>query len=80
MMSLRDLDFSDFSNAIPAAVAVFIMPYTYSIGNGIEFGTLTFVATKLLCGKAKEISPILWLLAVLFLLKETSAIWLPLLS
>ena len=68
MMSLRDLDFSNF-----------IMPYTYSIGNGIEFGTLTFVAVKLLTGKAKEISPVLWLLAVLFLLKETSSLWLPLL-
>ena len=79
MMSLRDLDFSNFSDAIPAAVAVFIMPYTYSIGNGIEFGTLTFVAVKLLTGKAKEISPVLWLLAVLFLLKETSSLWLPLL-
>ena len=79
MMSLRDLDFSNFSDAIPAAVAVFIMPYTYSIGNGIEFGTLTFVAVKLLTGKVKEISPVLWLLAVLFLLKETSSLWLPLL-
>lgn len=79
MMSLRELDFSDFSNAIPAAVAVFVMPYTYSIGNGIEFGTLTFVAIKLLCGKFKDISPILWLLAALFILKETSALWLPLL-
>ena len=80
MMSLRDLDFSDFSEAIPAAVAVFVMPFTYSIGNGIEFGTLTYVATKLLTGKAKQISPILWLLAILFLLKESSAWWLPLLS
>lgn len=80
MMSLRDLDFSDFSEAIPAAVAVFVMPFTYSIGNGIEFGTLTYVATKLLTGKAKQISPILWLLALLFLLKESSAWWLPLLS
>ncbi len=80
MMSLRELDFSDFTEAIPAAVAVFVMPYTYSIGNGIEFGTLTYVATKLLTGKVKQISPILWLLAVLFLIKESSAWWLPLLS
>ena len=80
MMSLRDLDFSDFSEAIPAAVAVFVMPFTYSIGNGIEFGTLTYVATKLLTGKAKQISPILWLLALLFLLKESSSWWLPFLS
>jgi len=80
MMSLRDLDFSDFSEAIPAAVAVFVMPFTYSIGNGIEFGTLTFVAVKLLTGKIKQISPILWLLALLFLLKESSSWWLPIVS
>lgn len=77
MMSLRDLDFGDFSNTIPAAVAIFTMPFTYSIGNGIEFSTLTFVVTKILGGKIKEISPILWLLALLFLAKESSSWWLP---
>ncbi|WP_288297111.1 NCS2 family permease [uncultured Pyramidobacter sp.] len=77
MMSLRDLDFGDFSNTIPAVVAIFTMPFTYSIGNGIEFSTLTFVVTKVLGGKIKEISPILWLLALLFLAKESSSWWLP---
>ncbi len=80
MMSMRDLDFSDFSNIIPAAVAIFTMPFTYSIGTGIEFGTLTFLVTKLLAGKSKEISPVLWLLGFLFIAKESSALWLPIVS
>lgn len=75
MMSLSDLDFNDFSDTIPAAVAIFTMPFTYSIGTGIELGTLTYVATKALGGKGKELNPVLWFLAVLFLLKETSAVW-----
>ncbi len=80
MMSMRDLDFSDFSNVIPAAIAIFIMPFTYSIGTGIEFATITFLVTKLLAGKSKEISPVLWLLGVLFILKESASFWLPLFS
>lgn len=77
MMSMADLDFSDFTNIIPAAVAIFVMPFTYSIGNGIEFGTLTFIATKILSGKPKEITPVLWLLGFLFVAKESSSWWLP---
>lgn len=77
MMSLRDFDFSDFSDVIPAAVAIFTMPFTYSIGNGIEFGILAFVAVKALAGRFKEISGIIWFLALLFIAKESSGFWLP---
>ena len=77
MMSLRDLDFSDISNTIPAAVAIFTMPFTYSIGTGIEFGVLAFIGTKVLGGKIKEVSPVIWLLGALFIAKESAPLWLP---
>ena len=77
MMSLRDLDFSDVSNTIPAAVAIFTMPFTYSIGTGIEFGVLAFIGTKVLGGKIKEVSPVIWLLGALFIAKESAPLWLP---
>lgn len=80
MMSLRDLDFSDAASTVPAAVAIFTMPFTYSIGTGIEFGVLAYIATKVLGGKPKEVSPIIWFLGVLFLAKESSSWWLPLIS
>ena len=80
MLSLRDLDYDDLSNTIPAAIAVFSMPFTYSVGAGIEYGTISFVAVKALSGKGKDISPILWILALLFVTKESSAWWMPIVS
>ena len=77
MMSLRDLDFSDFSDVVPAVVAIFTMPFTYSIGTGIEFGVLAYVGAKAVSGRFREISPIMWLLALVFLAKESSAFWMP---
>lgn len=70
MASLKDLDFSDWTNFVPASVAIFVMPFTYSIAYGIEFGIISFVALKLLGGKAKDVSPITFVLAALFVAKE----------
>lgn len=70
MMSLKDLDFSSFTDVVPASVAVFMMPFSYSIATGIEFGIFTFVALKFTACRKSEISPIMWGLFVIFLLKE----------
>ncbi|PIE54802.1 MAG: guanine permease [Dethiosulfovibrio peptidovorans] len=70
MMSLQDMDFSSFTDLVPAAVAVFMMPFSYSIATGIEFGILTFVILKFVAGRRNEISPIMWGLFAVFLLKE----------
>ncbi len=77
IMSLRDLDFSDITDVIPVCVAIFTMPYSYSIGYGIEFGCLAYTATKALSGKFREISPVMWFLTLFFLAKETPTIWTP---
>ncbi|MEA3284810.1 MAG: solute carrier family 23 protein, partial [Synergistota bacterium] len=70
MMSLKDLDFDSYTDVIPAAIAIFIMPFSYSIANGIEFGILTFVILKFVACKKNEISPVMWGLFVIFILKE----------
>ncbi len=70
MASLKDLDFSDWTDFVPASVAIFVMPFSYSIAHGIEFGIISFVALKILGGKAKDVSPIMLALGVLFVAKE----------
>ena len=70
MMSLKDLDFSSFTDVVPASVAIFMMPFSYSIATGIEFGILTFVALKFAACRKNEISPVMWGLFAIFLLKE----------
>lgn len=66
---IAKIDLNDFTEAIPAFLTIIMMPLTYSIAEGIVFGMLSFVLLKLLTGKAKEISPIMYILAVLFILK-----------
>lgn len=70
MMSLKDLDFESFTDMVPAAVAIFMMPFSYSIATGIEFGILTFVILKFASGKRSEISPVMWGLFIVFIAKE----------
>jgi AGZA family xanthine/uracil permease-like MFS transporter len=67
--SITKVPFSDFSEAFPAFVCVVMMPLTYSISNGIMLGMITYVALNALCGNFKKISPAMYILAVLFILK-----------
>ena len=69
LSSIKDLDFSDMSEAIPSFVTVSFMPFTYSIANGIAFGLFTYVLIKLLSGKYKEIKPFTVVLVILFVLR-----------
>ncbi len=66
---LSHLHWDDITEAVPAAVVLVMMPFTFSIANGIAFGFISFVAVKLLAGRAAEVSPVVWALAVLFALK-----------
>ena len=63
------LPFGDFSESIPAFVCIIMMPLTYSISNGILLGMITYVVLNLICGKFKKITPVMYILAVLFILK-----------
>ncbi|WP_030440683.1 NCS2 family permease [Actinoplanes subtropicus] len=68
MTAVRNIDWSDYSIAVPAFLAITIMPFTYSISNGIGAGIITYVVLKLATGRAREIHPILYGVAALFVL------------
>ncbi len=68
MTAVRDIDWNDFEIAIPAFLTVVLMPFTYSISNGIGAGFITYVLIKVVRGKAREIHPLLWGVAFLFAL------------
>lgn len=66
---IMKIDLDDFTEAIPAFFTIVMMPLTYSIAEGIVFGMLSFVILKLLTGRYKEIKPIMYVIAILFLIK-----------
>lgn len=65
---LRHIDISDFSVALPVVLTIAVMPLSYSIANGIGVGFITWVVVQSAVGKAREISPLLWVVAAGFLL------------
>ncbi len=69
MTSIVKIDFSDYTEAIPAFVAIFAMPFMYSISEGIAMGFISYVVINMIGGKFKKISPLMYVLAVLFVLK-----------
>ena len=66
---IKNVDFDDFSESIPAFVCMLMMPLTYSISNGILIGMITYVLMNMICGKLKKLSPAMYILAILFILK-----------
>ncbi len=69
LSSILKVDFEDISEALPAYVALFAMPFFYSISHGIMFGIIFYVLINLCAGKYKKISPLMYILALAFLLK-----------
>ena len=61
------IDWTNFREAIPAFVTLILMPVAYSISDGILIGLITYVILNAITGKAKQISPMMWVLAVLFI-------------
>ena len=69
MEQVKNIPFDDFSESIPAFVCMIMMPLTYSISNGILIGMITYVLMNMICGKFKKLSPAIYILAILFILK-----------
>jgi len=69
MSPILNIDFDNYTESIPAFITIIIMPLTYSIAEGIVFGMLSYVFLKILTGKFKDISVVMIVLAVLFILK-----------
>ncbi len=69
MSGVAKIEWDDITEAIPAFLTIVIMPYAYSITEGISVGFIFYVLLKLLTGKIKQIHPILIVFAVLFVLR-----------
>jgi len=67
MTQVRNIDFDDYTIAIPAFLTIVLMPFTYSITNGIGAGFVAYAVLMAARGRAREVSPLLWVIAVLFL-------------
>ena len=68
MGEVKHIDFADITNALPAFLAIVMMPFTYSIAEGISFGMISYVLLKVLSGKYKEVNIAMYLIAALFIL------------
>jgi len=69
MSAVSKINFEDFTEALPAFFTIAIMPFSYSIANGIAAGIIFYPIVKIATGKAKEVSPIVYVLAALFIIR-----------
>ena len=68
MLQIRKIDFSDYAIGIPAFLTIALMPFTYSITNGIGAGFISWTVIKIVQGKAKEIPWVMWVVTLAFVL------------
>ena len=69
MSAILKINFDDFTEGIPAFLTIAMMPFAYSIAEGIVFGMISYVALKAVTGRYKEISATMWILSGLFILR-----------
>ncbi len=67
--SIVKVDFADMTEALPAFLTLVMMPFAYSISEGIVFGGITYVVVKVFSGRHKEVSALMYILAALFIVK-----------
>jgi adenine/guanine/hypoxanthine permease len=66
MAQIKEIDFSDFTIALPAFLTIVVMPFTYSIANGIGAGFISYVVLRSVTGRARGIHPLMWIVAAAF--------------
>ncbi|MET9371599.1 NCS2 family permease [Streptomyces griseoflavus] len=64
--SIKEIDWADYTIAVPAFVTMLMMPFTYSITNGIGMGFITFAALRLAAGRGREVPPAMYAVAAVF--------------
>ncbi|MFB9221953.1 NCS2 family permease [Paracoccus cavernae] len=69
MREFSDVDWENITESAPAVLTAIMMPFTYSIANGLAFGFISYALIKLLTGRAREVHPATWLIAALFVLR-----------
>lgn len=63
---IRDIDFKDITEGLPALLTITFMPFTYSITNGIGVGFIAYVFVQVIAGKRRAVHPLLWLISAAF--------------
>ncbi|NUU01239.1 NCS2 family permease [Herbaspirillum robiniae] len=66
---LVHIDWEDTTECVPAVITALVMPFTYSIANGLALGFISYAGLKLLTGRVKDVSAIIWIIAAIFLFK-----------
>ncbi|MGB7131548.1 MAG: NCS2 family permease, partial [Candidatus Sulfotelmatobacter sp.] len=67
--SISQIAWHDFSEAVPAFITMLATPLTFSIATGLSLGLICFTLVKIAAGKAREITPLIWILTILFILR-----------
>jgi AGZA family xanthine/uracil permease-like MFS transporter len=67
---IQKIDFGDYAESIPVFLTIILMPLAYSISEGIAFGMISYVTIRLFTGRWKEVSLVMFILAVFFILKH----------
>lgn len=70
MSSIREVELDDYTEGIPAFLTIAMMPFAYSIAEGIVFGMVSYVLLKVISGKREDVSIVMYILAGLFILKN----------
>ena len=70
MQSVAHIDWPDFSEAFPAFITAVSMPLTFSIATGLSFGVITYSAVKLAARRRREVSAVIWVLTLVFILRD----------
>lgn len=69
MNAMKKIDLSDFTESVPSFITILMMPFTYSISEGIVLGMLSYVLMKVFSGRHKELSTVMYVMAAIFVLK-----------
>ncbi|MFC0133512.1 guanine permease [Massilia eurypsychrophila] len=69
LRELGEIDWSDTTESVPAAITALVIPFTYSIAEGIAFGFITYAVLKLTTGRAREVKPVVWIIAAVFVFR-----------
>lgn len=76
LSSIKNMDFeSDTADAVGGFLAIIMMPFTYSIANGIMFGIIAWVILKVAAKKSKDVTPVMWIAFVLFIIRLITLIY-----
>ena len=69
LRELTELEWDETTEVVPAAITALMMPFTYSIANGLAFGFISYAALKLVTGRVRDVHWMTWLIGIVFLIK-----------